>query len=598
MVEVDVRTTGPTPPAFEAAIAAGGDGLVLLIDTFEQGQALEGWLRTGLLPRLPYDALVVVAGRLPPDPAWRADPAWHKALRVIHLPVLGHGEADALLANRGVPAAARPELIAFAGGHPLALALAAEVGSRGPGGAQPGHTVVEVLLDSLVGDVPSAEHRRALEVCAHVEVTTEELLRSAVGERAAELFSWLRGLPFVETGPHGVYPHDIVRDALNQDLRWRDPEGFASLHIAVRDHLVGRIRVAAEPDVAEATRSLMFLYRGEGRIADYITWQGRGEVYEDGYRPGDRETVLAMVSEHEGPESAAIAAFWLDRQPGGCHVHRHAESGAVVGFSAWLRLTGPTPDEIAADPVAAKVWRHAEAHGSVRDGEHIAVSRFNIDPAAYARTSPVVDHFVTRVMAEWVRAERLAWSFVSITDPEFWAAQMRVVEHERLQPDLVIDGLVTALHCHDWRVAPLEPWLRRHDEEVLTGRRPARHEPAPRAVLSRPDFDAAVRAALRDQGREDLLDANPLCASRLTSDGKSLRALLAEAVAALADDRRGAKRHDAVHTTYFLRMPNQEAAAQRLGLPFSTYRRHLTAGVALVCERLWDRELSSEWAGK
>jgi hypothetical protein len=35
----------------------------------------------------------------------------------------------------------------------------------------------------------------------------------------------------------------------------------------------------------------------------------------------------------------------------------------------------------------------------------------------------------------------------------------------------------------------------------------------------------------------------------------------------------------------------QEAAAELLGLPFSTYRGHLTRGVERVCDRLWQREL-------
>ena len=38
-------------------------------------------------------------------------------------------------------------------------------------------------------------------------------------------------------------------------------------------------------------------------------------------------------------------------------------------------------------------------------------------------------------------------------------------------------------------------------------------------------------------------------------------------------------------------MPTQEAAAERLGLPFTTYRRHLGAGIERVCEELWHREL-------
>lgn len=44
-------------------------------------------------------------------------------------------------------------------------------------------------------------------------------------------------------------------------------------------------------------------------------------------------------------------------------------------------------------------------------------------------------------------------------------------------------------------------------------------------------------------------------------------------------------------TTYFQRVPTQEAAAERRGLPFSTYRRHLGRGLGQLCDWLWQREL-------
>ncbi|WP_268966935.1 hypothetical protein [[Actinomadura] parvosata] len=37
--------------------------------------------------------------------------------------------------------------------------------------------------------------------------------------------------------------------------------------------------------------------------------------------------------------------------------------------------------------------------------------------------------------------------------------------------------------------------------------------------------------------------------------------------------------------------------AERLGLPFTTYRRHLAAGVQRICADLWRRELYGS-AGK
>jgi hypothetical protein len=595
VVEIDVRVTGANPAEFEAACGSASTtgGVILLIDNFEQSQALETWLRTRYLPQLPYDAMVVIAGRLPLDPGWRTDPDWNDALRVITLPDLNHVEARALLAARGVPEALYGQMLDFAGGHPLALTLAADLaaGQRSaPGDWAPAQEVVTTLLHRLVGHVPSPVHRRALEVCAQVEVTTEELLRSAVGHDAAELFEWLRELPFIESGRYGVHPHDVVREALTHDLRWRDPAGFNSLHRGLNDHLLERVRAATGPDVIEATRSLLYLYRHARSVEGYVTWTGRDSVYEDDYRPNDRAAVLQLTTRREGADGARIVAFWLDRQPEAFHLHRRTATGEITGFSAWLRLRCPDDAEMTADPVVAAIWRYCGVFDAPRPDEHIVISRFKVDDGSFSGISPTVDLMVTRALAEWVRAEQIAWSVLVIRDIELWGHHAATVDHNAIGEPVTVGGHEFALYGHDWRLVPRELWLRRQHTEVLTGRPACTGDQQTNDGLSRPQFDAAVRAALRQLDDDSALDANPLCRMRLVDTGHNLRGTLTEAVRALADDPRAVKLHRAVHTTYFLRVPTQERAAKQLGLPFSTYRRHLTAGIESICEALWKRE--------
>ena len=47
----------------------------------------------------------------------------------------------------------------------------------------------------------------------------------------------------------------------------------------------------------------------------------------------------------------------------------------------------------------------------------------------------------------------------------------------------------------------------------------------------------------------------------------------------------------AVDRTYLRPAATQEAAAAALGLPFSTYRRHLTQGMTRIVSVLWDQEV-------
>jgi hypothetical protein len=121
----------------------------------------------------------------------------------------------------------------------------------------------------------------------------------------------------------------------------------------------------------------------------------------------------------------------------------------------------------------------------------------------------------------------------------------------------------------------------------------------PLLVLSQPEFDQAARQALRDLRRPDLLRRNPLLRTRLLRDHASdeepdaatLETLVRAAVEALAEHPRDDKLWRAVERTYMRPAATQERAAAALGLPFSTYRRHLTQGVDRVVAWLWDQEV-------
>src|SRR5205823_14634204 len=58
---------------------------ILLVDTYEVLVPLDSWIRDVFLPQLPSQALVVLCGRNPPAPGWRADPAWSELTHVMPL---------------------------------------------------------------------------------------------------------------------------------------------------------------------------------------------------------------------------------------------------------------------------------------------------------------------------------------------------------------------------------------------------------------------------------------------------------------------------------------------------------------------------------
>ncbi|MCX4993600.1 ATP-binding protein [Streptomyces sp. NBC_00568] len=601
VIEVDGRTVPPTPEGFleAAGKAVSTPDVVLLVDTFERCQGLEGWLWERFLPRLPVGAIVVVAGRLAPDPRLISDPGWDGLLQVTSLRNLIPRDAAAFLATRGVPLHTHEQLLSFTGGNPLALTLAAALSMKDATTTtnwKPSQDAISTMLPQLIGDTPSLRHRKALEICAHAHVTSESLLRALMTDDAPELFAWLRAQPFVETTAAGVFPHDAVREALEADLRWRDPEGFAAMHEQMRHYFLAQLRAAPKTKMLRATGALIYLYRADRRMSEFNDWREVGQVEEQTYDPTMREKILELAVAAEGEQSASIAAYWLDRQPEAFHVYRSTRTAEVVAFFAWLRLEQPEGTDI--DPIVSAAWRHARAAGPPRPGEHLGLARFSVYPEAYQLPSAPMTHMQWRATGEMIRADRLAWSHVVMRDNGNWNSHLGDINMVPVDETPEVAGHRYALFCHDWRAQPADPWLQEKTAAMLAG---SSMEQAPVSgsgevvVLSRPEFDVAVREALRTLRDTEALSNNPLTRSRIVLESdRDLSQILEQAAETLRNERGGEKRHRAVTVTHFRGSPTQEAAAERLGLPYSTYRRHLASAIERISDLLWHHELRGE----
>ena len=619
VVRLDGRDLVPSPPAVLDALrgvleVSDGEGpivgppdtdrLVVLFDTYERLAPLDDWLRTQLLPRLPATALMVAAGRTPPTSAWRADPAWRELLRVVSLRNLNPEESRQYLDACGVDPARHDQLVEVAHGHPLGLSLLADVVVRGGEASADSLSpdLVGTLLRRFVEVVPSGLHRRALEVCALARVTTEARLREALGlEDAHELFAWLRELSFMESGPDGVFPHDLARDALEADLRWRDPEGYKLVFRGVRAHIVGCLKSSQGHEQQRAIFDAKFLFRRLPGIVSPVDWDTWGHHYPEPARSEDREPILELVLGWEGESSAVIAARWWERQPEGFFVLRSPD-GAVGGFLALVDLTRASTQDIAADPGARAAWDYAKRQSPPRPNETVTQSRFVIDRDAYQGPSPTLNATPILTMQRYLGTPNLAWDFLTLAKPERWDDYFAAADLPRaVGADFVVGGRRYGLFAHDFRQVSVDALL-----ELVTERALAQDltpssstvQPPP-LVLSQPEFDQAVRQALRDLRRPDLLGRNPLLRTRLVRDRSGgeepsapvLEALVCAAVATLGEHPRDDKLLRAVERTYVRPAATQERAAAVLGLPFSTYRRHLTQGVDRVVDWLWDQEV-------
>ncbi|WP_344445270.1 AAA family ATPase [Kitasatospora nipponensis] len=595
LVEVDGRFVGRDPADFERAAAAFLEvaGTVLFVDSFEHCQWLESWLWQRFLPRAADDTLVVLAGRLAPQPQWLADPAWAGVLSVRELEPFSPEQSRTLLITAQVRPELRERVLRFAGGNPLALSLAAAAGSTGWSREEvwaPSADLLRTLLTGLIGEVPTAAHRRALEVAAQAHSTSEELLAAVLPEEDAHLlFGWLRDLPFMESAPRGLYPHDAARGTLTADLRWRAPHAFVTMRQRLAQEYLRMLREAPEERVWTVTDELFYLFRELESLARMRTWSREDEVHDCPLRPEDLEAVLRMAEEAEGPASAELVRYWVERQPQAFSVYRLVTTGRLVAFTARLALPAPAdPRDVATDPVVAAAWAYTDATAPVGPDEHIGVSRFTVYPEQYQVPSRVIDLSSSRAQAESARARGRAYGFAVWRDADAWAERVRGTLSDTGARPLVGEHTY-GVFVVDWRLVPVETWLGRFISDADV---PALPGPS---ALSRTAFDQAVREALthwRDPG------AFAVCAltrTRLAADStdpvEDLRTLLRASVDELAGDPRGVRAKEALAAGFFSGAPTQEAAARRLALPYGTYRRHVRQGLDLLCESLWQLEL-------
>ncbi|WP_162467215.1 ATP-binding protein [Streptomyces cavernae] len=604
VVRIEGRRVDPSPRGFEqAASGALSDAKsVLLVDSFEYCQGLEGWLREQFLPGLPETVPVVVAGRQPPSSQWICDIAWSDALAVLEMCPLDEEHAQALLTRHGIPSALRKKIMAFAGGHPLALRIAASLMSA-DGDTQadwePTPHIISALLADLVGSLPTQQHRTALETAAHALTLNRNLLAAVMGEASAgPMFDWLCGLPFTELGPQGVSVHDLVAQILDRDMRWRDPEGYLLMHHRAGRYLLDRTRATREAESIQAVRELTYLKRHGPMQAYFESTQQEGDVWEERLHADDHDIVVKMIAQVEDEESVRIGRYWLERQPEAFWLYRDTRTGAPKGFMAWLRLTRREESDLM-DPVVAAAWEHAESHGPLRTGQHLRIGRFFVGESSYGGISSVEHLMQLHVVKDWLRAVGMAWTFITTAHADLWRNLMHFNSHRQVSKTVLDSGRVWTTFGYDWRTESLGSWFDRtwsllppaEPESVGHGREPA---------LEKGAFAEAIRAALRDLHRSELLQENPLVTTLLMSDrahhtgtpAQQLRHVLLETVESLRRDARQAKAYQALRATYTVQHRTQEAAAALLGIPFSTYRRHLAQGIDRVVELLWQREVT------
>lgn len=602
---VDLRRTEPSPEAFRAALEAQApldEASVLLIDSGELLGPLEQWLRDVFLPNVPAHVLVVVAGRRPPSAEWRTDAQWWHALRSVELQGMDDAEAAVLLCNRDVPEAAIPGIVRAGSGLPLALVLLADAHSRHAEAAGPPRPlelrdvpeVVRELLRLSLRESPTLAQADALHVLALAGVTTEELVRHALDVPLTEarlLCGWLRELPFVRTTPDGLVPHELMREALVADLRWRGTEKFEQLVHRLAGYYAERL-TGGTGDRWAFGAGLASLARVNRAGRNATDWRGADRFRLRSARAEDRDDILALLQAEHGERAAALAAQWWDHQPAAFTVAE--ERRRLVAVLVAPSLAGgdePIPD----DPVAHAALDALRAGSPLRRGERLLLARWSCGSA------PAI---LAALVTLWATSPGLAvsWTLAAAEDGEL-PPLLALCRQQRADP--VADGSGSLVpYVQDWRIEPFSRWT-----AALRTRLPADEAGSALPVqlgaaaqrLPWSGFAEAVKQAFRSVGAGDVgqLAQSELLGTRLVRPGANaaaLRSVLDQTVERLRATPGSEELGAVLEVTYLCGPRSQQAAASRLGLSFSTYRRRLSVALTKAAELLRERDLYGDAA--
>jgi hypothetical protein len=91
-------------------------------------------------------------------------------------------------------------------------------------------------------------------------------------ETADSTFDILAHLSVVRADAHGLTLHDDVRRLVNDELRWRDPARFATLHLRALAHV--RSRMAATMSAEERAHLFTeYLYLCESAVVRSVAFE-------------------------------------------------------------------------------------------------------------------------------------------------------------------------------------------------------------------------------------------------------------------------------------------------------------------------------------
>jgi hypothetical protein len=208
--------------------------VIIALDTYEEIGSIDYWLRESFMVRMNQQVLFLVSGRLPLQTAWFSSPAWARLILKLELCDLDYLSTQDYLRRCSMDDEQQRHIIWYlTKGHPLTLSLLTAI--AGSTHSKQLHTVkdTEILpyvIKQWLLEVPGEELRILVEGAAVARQFNQELLSFILEKPISKNeFDQLTRLSFVRRMERGWILHDMVRDAIQRELRTREPERYETI---------------------------------------------------------------------------------------------------------------------------------------------------------------------------------------------------------------------------------------------------------------------------------------------------------------------------------------------------------------------------------
>jgi DNA-binding CsgD family transcriptional regulator len=491
--DLDLDPGDTTSVAGIAAAFADLEVQVLALDGYEHLGVIDGWLRNELLPALPAAVRIVLAGRNPPNVAWRTSPGWRRLVGQEALGPLTESDAAELVAGHGLTPELAGKALRFGRGHPLALELAAEAYGRRPGlhlHEGPSPEVVEELVDVLY-DGLDPDARRIAEAASILRRVTEPLLGAVLArDDVADAWRTLRDLPFTSVTPYGLEISPVVQDVTATALELRNPH--------LTRELRRRAARAALADVArspgwEPTADLLHLVQQPVIRNAFVPPAGFQHPVERA-TPTDRDAILAIAARFGGPIGEGLVARWWRAHAADVAVHR-GPLGEVSAYGIVVELDRIDPS-LEDDPVVARTCADLTRRPLPPGGRGLLNRQ-----ALSARRGPDLSPDLAPLLVDITRTylamrPRLGRVYVAQQGSTHLVAMMSALGFVAVGEPFEIGAVPFVLAALEFGPGSVDGWLARH-VEAETAPAPPPGVAAP-AVSTLSPRELAVLAALAD----------------------------------------------------------------------------------------------------